>query len=134
MDIEYDSSKDVKCYKDFVLNPSDRNTQRAFSKTFGKSLMEPAKKLHDRLKFYVSAGKYNEVYGSTNNRIEIKNGCSEKEPLILKVRVGKSERKFFNNIIDKEKNLLLKKDWSGNFDTIKTIYVIAINNHDYKNI
>ena len=58
MNIEYGSSKEVKCYRDFVLNPDNRNVSRAFSKTFGANLMEPAKKLHDRLRKYVSAGAY----------------------------------------------------------------------------
>lgn len=71
MNIEYGSSKEVKCYRDFVLNPDNRNASRAFSKTFGANLMEPAKKLHDRLRKYVSAGAYNAMFGQTDNRIEI---------------------------------------------------------------
>ncbi len=134
MDIEYGSSKEVKCYRDFVLNPDDRKALRAFSKTFGANLMEPAKKLHDRLKTYISAGTYNAMFGQTDNRIEIKQGCSKNEPLILKVRVGRGPRKFFNHIIDENKNLLLTQNWQGDFNSITTIYVIAINNHDYNNI
>ena len=131
MFIEYGNSKDVKCYRNFVLNPDDRSAARAFSKTFGVPLMSQAKKLHDRLIKYVSAGAYNAIFGQTDNRIEIKQGCRDKEPLILKVRIGQGPRKFFNHIIDKEKNLLLTKDWKGDFNTIKTIYVIAVNNHEY---
>jgi hypothetical protein len=134
MVIEYGNSKEVKCYRDFVLQPDDRGAARAFSKTFGVNLMEPAKKLHDRLKRYVSAGAYNAIYGRTDNRIEIKQGCKKKEPLILKVRVGQGPRKFFNHIIDEEKNLLLTQDWQGDFNAIMTIYVIAVNNHDYNNL
>ena len=134
MVIEYGHSKEVKCYRDFVLNPDNRNAARAFSKTFGVNLMEPAKKLHDRLRKYASAGAYNAIYGSTANRIEIKQGCKKKEPLILKVRVGQGPRKFFNHIVDDEKNLLLTQDWQGDFNSIMTIYVIAVNNHDYNNI
>lgn len=78
MNIEYGSSKEVKCYRDFVLNPDNRNASRAFSKTFGANLMEPAKKLHDRLRKYVSAGAYNAMFGQTDNRIEIKQGCAKK--------------------------------------------------------
>lgn len=63
MNIEYSSSKEVKCYRDFVTNPDNRNASRVFSKTFGANLMEPAKKLHDRLKKYVSAGAYNAIFG-----------------------------------------------------------------------
>lgn len=131
MVIEYSNSKDVKCYRDFVLNPSDRGASRAFSKTFGAPLMEPAKKLHDRLVQYVSVGAYNAKYGSTDNRIELKQGCANKEPLILKVRIGRGPRKFFNHQIDDLGTLLLTKDWNGDFNSVTTIYVIAINNHDY---
>lgn len=131
MVIEYSNSKDVKCYRDFVLNPSDRGASRAFSKTFGAPLMEPAKKLHDRLVQYMSAGAYNAKFGSTDNRIELKQGCANKEHLILKVRIGRGPRKFFNHQIDDLGTMLLKKDWKGDFDSVTTIYVIAINNHDY---
>ncbi len=93
--------------------------------------MEPAKKLHDRLMQYISAGTYNAKYGSTDNRIELKKGCADKEPLIFKVRIGRGERKFFNQQIDNLGSLLLTKDWNGDFNAITTIYVIAINNHDY---
>lgn len=134
MVIEYSNSKEVKCYRDFVLNPDDRGASRAFSKTFGVNLMEPAKKLHDRLKRYVSAGAYNAMYGKTDNRIEIKQGCTNKEPLILKVRVGRGPRKFFNHIIDDDGNFLLTQNWQGDFNSIMTIFVIAVNNHDYNNI
>ena len=131
MVIEYSNSKEVKCYRDFVLNPSDRVASRAFSKTFGVPLMEPAKKLHDRLVQYMSAGAYNAKFGSTDNRIELKQGCANKEPLILKVRIGRGPRKFFNHQIDDLGTLLLTKDWNGDFNSVTTIYVIAINNHDY---
>ena len=36
-----------------------------------------------------------------------------------------------NNVIDVEGNLLLKKDWGGDFGTIVDIYVIDVNNHEY---
>ncbi len=131
MVIAYSNSKDVKCYRDFVLNPEDRDASRAFSKTFGAALMASAKKLHDRLNTYVSAGAYNAMYGSTDNRIEIKQGCRDKEPLIFKVRVDRSQRKFFNHIVSDDDSLLLTQDWQGDFNSITRIYVIAINNHDY---
>lgn len=134
MVIEYSNSKEVKCYRDFVLNPDDRITSRAFSKVFGVNLMEPAKKLHDRLNKYISAGAYNVVFGQTDNRIELKQGCGKKEPLILKVRVGRGPRKFFNHILDEDKNLLLAQDWQGDFNSITAIYVIAVNNHDYNKV
>ncbi len=134
MDIEYCNSKEVKCYRDYVLHPDDRAASRAFSKLFGANLMEPAKKLHDRLTSFVSAGAYNAVFGTTDNRIEIKQGCANKEPLVLKVRVGRGPRKFFNHITDEIGNFLLTKDWVGDFNSIVKIYVIAVNNHDYNKV
>ena len=55
MVINYGKSKEVQCYRDFVLNPEDRGAQRAFSKTFGQDLMKPARRLHDPLQEF--AGK-----------------------------------------------------------------------------
>lgn len=134
MVIEYGNSKEIKCYRDFVLNPDNRNASRAFSKIFGANLMEPAKKLHDRLRKYSSAGAYNAMFGQTDNRIEIKQGCGKREPLIFKVRVGRGPRKFFYRIADDERSFLLSQNWHGDFDSITAIYVIAVNNHDYNNV
>ncbi len=134
MIIEYDKSKDVECYRDFVTNPSDRKAMRAFSKTFGQNLMKPAKTLHDRLVSFASAGEYNAMYGSTDNRIEIMKGSRDNEPLVLKIRISRSHRKFFNHKIDNEGKLLLKQDWKGDFNSITTIYVFAVNKHDYNSI
>lgn len=134
MDIKYGSSKEVECYRDFVLNPGDRKVLRAFTKTFGAGLMSPAKRLHERLVEYGSAGDYNAIYGQTDNRIEIKQGGAKKDPLVLKVRVGRGPRKFFNHITDDDGSLLLTQAWVGDFRSIKKIYVIAVNNHDYNSL
>ena len=72
MVIEYSKNKQVKCYRDFVMEPDNFEARRAFNKTFGRELMEPAKKLHDRLKQFPSAGDYNKVFGKSDNRIELK--------------------------------------------------------------
>lgn len=132
MDIQYSHSKEVECYRDFVLNPYNRSASRAFSKIFGASLMEPAKKLHDRLVHYDSAGAYNADYGRTDNRIELKQGGRDKDPLVLKVRIGRSHRKFFHHLLGE--NMLLAMEWEGDFNSVRTICVIAVNNHDYKEI
>lgn len=130
MKIEYGTSKEIKCYRDFVQNPDDRSACRAFSKMFGKNWMAPAKKLHDRLKNYPTAADYNKDYGRTDNRIELKVGVADKKPLILKVRISGGPRKFFNHLLDNGE-CLLKKDWQGDFSTINTILVIEVNNHNY---
>lgn len=131
MELNYGTSKAVKCYRDFVLNPDDRTAARAFSKMYGMPLMGPAKKLHDRLKNYPSAGAYNKDYGSTDNRIELKQAVPDKDPLILKVRIGLGPRKFFHHLVGDEQ-FLLRKEWTGDFNTVTSIYVIDINNHEYK--
>ena len=135
MEIEYDeSSKEVVCYRQFVLCPTDRSAIRAFNKKFGQALMKPAIKLHDRLKQFPTAEDYNAIYGTTENRIELKKSTGKKDPLILKVRVSGSMRKFFNHIVNDKGDFLLKKDWEGNFSFVKRIFVIAINNHKYEDV
>lgn len=134
MDIEYGNSKEVKCYRDFVTNPEDRSAMKAFTKMFGKNLMEPAQRLHERFVGCKSAGEYNHKFGNAKNRIELKKDCRNNDPLILKIRIGLSYRKFFNHIVDNEDSLLLKRDWSGDFNSVTTIYVIAVNNHDYDSV
>ena len=134
MDIKYDdSSKAVRCYRDYVQSSADRTAARAFRKRFGEALMSAAVKLHERLLKYPDAGTYNAIYGSTDNRIEIKRAVKEREALVLKVRVDRSYRKFFNHMIEDSNNVLLKKDSQGDFNAIKVIFVTDVNNHDYSN-
>ncbi|MBQ3635515.1 MAG: hypothetical protein II951_07875 [Bacteroidales bacterium] len=75
---------------------------------------------------------YNAIYGSTDNRIELKDGVKAKEPLMLKVRVTRGWRKFFWHIIDQDGGLALKRDWTGDFGSVIDILVVEINKHDYK--
>ncbi len=133
MDIRYDGgSKSVVCYRDYVQAPDDRIAARAFRKRFGENLMSPAIKLHERFLKYPSAGSYNAMYGSTDNRIEIKRAVRDRDALVLKVRVDRSYRKFFNHLHDGAVRLL-RKDWKGDFDAITVIFVTDVNNHDYNN-
>ena len=131
MNVKFRDTKSNKIYEDFVNNPTDRKNHRAFNKRFGNQIASEAVKLHERIKAYPSAGAYNKDYGQTANRIEIKSGVRNNEPMIFKVRVTSSWRKFFNSIIDAEENLLVQKDWNGDFSSIVDIYVIDVNNHDY---
>jgi len=131
MHVVFKETKTNKIYEDFVNEPTDRKKQRAFSKQFGNQIASEAVKLHQRLQAYPTAGAYNKDYGQTTNRIETKKGDKDNHPMIFKVRVTGSWRKFFNNVIDVEGNLLLKKDWNGDFGTIVDIYVIDVNNHEY---
>lgn len=133
MDIKYDGgSKSVVCYRDYVQSPDDRSAARAFRKKFGENLMSPAIKLHERFLNYSSAGSYNAMYGSTDNRIEIKRAVKDRDALVLKVRVDRSYRKFFNHLKE-DSVILLKKDWQGDFNAVTVIFVTDVNNHDYNN-
>ena len=131
MNVIFKETKTNKIYEDFVKEPTDRKKQRAFNKQFGNQIASEAVKLYQRMTAYPNAGAYNKVYGMTTNRIETKSGVRNNFPMIFKVRVTGSWRKFFNDIIDDAGNLLIKKDWNGDFGTIIDIYVIDVNNHEY---
>lgn len=130
MTVNYATTKEMQCYKDFVNNPTDKVARRAFTKMFPASWAQPAIKLHNRLCDFLNAEDYNKVFGRTDNRIEIKSGGQGKEPLVLKVRVGLGARKFFYHI-NPEQEPTLRKNWTGNFSLIETILVIKVNNHNY---
>lgn len=132
--ISYSNAKEVVIYRAFVENPKDRKARKDFKREFGAELMEPAVKLHERLKKYPNAAKYNDVFGKTKNRIGFVRGISDNKPFVLKVRVGGESRKFFRQVIN-DKGILLKAgDWKGNFNETEEIYVIAVNNHDYNEV
>ena len=131
MNVQFRDTKTNKIYEEFVNEPTDRKKQRAFSKQFGNQITSEAVKLHQRLQAYPTAGAYNKDYGQNANRIETKSGVRNNDAMIFKVRVTGSWRKFFNKVIDDEGNLLLKRDWDGEFGTIVDIYVIDVNNHEY---
>ena len=134
MNVQFKDTKTNKIYEEFVNDPADRKKLRAFGKQFGSQIASEAVKLHQRLQSYPTAGAYNKDYGQTANRIETKSGVKNNNPMIFKVRVTGSWRKFFNNVVDVEGTLLLKKDWGGDFGTIVDIYicnVIDVNNHEY---
>lgn len=131
MRIQFKDTKENQCYEDFVNDPSNRTKMRAFKKMYG-SIGDEAIKLHKRLNNFNTVAAYNKVYGTTNNRIEIKSAVKEKDPFILKVRVTGSYRKFFYHVLNPETmEFLKKKDWTGQFEQVSHIYVIAVNNHDY---
>ena len=129
MTISFKKTKENKVYADFVQNPSDRSAMRAFNKLYSSQIAGDAVKLHQRMLSYSSAGAYNKDYGKTDNRIELKKGTKDKSPLVFKVRVSGSWRKFFYQVIDGDS--LLTKDWMGDFEGVSEIEVITVNNHDY---
>ena len=133
MDITYCNDKDVACYRDYVLHPDDRKASRAFAKRFGKELMAPAERLHERLKTCVSAGEYNVKFGQTKNCIEKMQGCRDGDPLVLKVRVSLKVRKFFYHMLAGSDPLLMR-DWQGDFGSVTAIHVVAVNHHEYSKV
>ena len=130
MDVSFNNSKECKIYEAFVTDSSNRKNRRAFIKHFGNQIADEAIKLHKRIKANNTAADYNRLYGQTENRIEIKKGCKDKDPLIFKTRVTGSYRKFFHHIKD-DGHLKLKREWQGEFEDIVNIHVVAVNNHDY---
>lgn len=135
MNMIFKDTKENRCYEDFVKNPDDKKKRRVFCKTYNKSIAEEAVKLHRRMEAFPSAEDYNKVFGITLNRIECKQGNKDKDPLVLKVRVTGSYRKFFHPILNlEEMTLLRKKEWTGQFQDVTNIYVISINHHDYNSI
>jgi len=134
MKISFKKTKENRCYEDFVNDPLDRGKRRKFERMYSQQIAESAIKLHQRLVSFGSAGEYNKMYGSTDNRIEKKQGTRSNAPMVFKVRVTGSYRKFFHHEQDEIGNLLLTKDWSGDFSLLTSLYVICVNNHDYNEV
>lgn len=130
MTITFKNTKENKVYRDFVENNTDRNRARAFNKMFPSTIADEAVKLHKRLRAYPTAEEYNRDFGRTDNAIEIKKGCKNNEPLILKTRITQSFRLFFHHHLG-DTEFLLTKHWCGNFREIEKIYIIEANNHKY---
>lgn len=132
MNIDYKSEKHLKIFKNYVNNPEDRCFARAFKKEFGESLMTPAVRLHQRFVECENAQVYNNRYGTSDNYIETIKGGKDKEPMTLKVRIGRGPRKFFH-YVNENGSPFLKKEWNGDFSLVSCIYVVDVNNHDYSN-
>lgn len=134
MNIDYSNNKTVKCYRAFVENPENTKAKRAFDKLFGNTLAEEAVRLHKRLVNSLNAAYYNSMFGKPKNCIELMQATKDKEPKVFKVRVGLGPRKFFHQIIDEDGTFLLTKDWKGDYSKVESLFVIDVNNHDYKSI
>lgn len=134
MEITFDNSKKMKCYEKFVNNPESRDFRRNFCKEYTSVIADAAVKRHNHLKHYPNALAYNQVYGKSENRIEIKQGQRDKESFILKVRISGAYRKFFYSMEEKENEIpdpLLTKNWKGQFDEVTHIHVFDVNKHNY---
>lgn len=132
MNISHSSDKDVKCFMAFVEDPTNVKKMRAFCRRFEAAWATEAVQLHNRLVASTDADHYNRLYGQPKNCIEIKLGTRDNDPKIFKVRIGQGPRKFFHQIKNDDGEFLLTKEWAGEFQKITHLYVIAVNNHDYK--
>jgi hypothetical protein len=133
MEVNYDKNKICDAYKELVENPHDRTSIKKFSKKFDRQIAPAAIKVHQRLISAPNASLFN-LGASTNNKIELKSGLENKEPVILKVRIQGSYRKFFYfyELNSKgEEEFSLKKNWQGQFDKVLKILVYDVNKHDY---
>jgi len=133
MEIIFKPCSTCSSYEYLVNNENDRIAIKRFSKEFNLSLVKAALNTHSKLLSAQNALIFNQTTTS-DNRIELKGGCSKKDPLIFKTRVQKAYRKFFYYVIETEmKEFCLTKDWTGQFKEIKSIYVFDINKHNYNN-
>lgn len=130
MQIAFKNTKELKCYKELVEHPTDRKALHFFLKYFPKDIMIDCIRRYEQMKQFDTVSDYNRVFGSTTNRIEKKDGTRQNNPVVLKVRVSGSWRKFFYTICENNDHLLTK-DWKGQFDEVKRIYIIDVNKHDY---
>ena len=132
MQITFDNNRDMKCYENFVKNPLDRTYRRKFWKVFSDEIADEAVKRYDLMKKFPSASDYNQVYGASDNRIEIKRGTKDKEPLVFKVRISRSYRKFFYMIAQSGTDLYLRKqEWVGQFNELTNVHIFEVNKHEY---
>jgi hypothetical protein len=132
MEITFGDTKECSCYGEFVNNSSDRNIIKKFTKLYSNEIRNSATKLHERLKNSKTAADYQMIYGRSENRIELKTGVKNKEPLVLKIRVTESYRKFFHYVLcPTTPKYLLTEAWKGQFSEITHIHIYDVNKHKY---
>jgi hypothetical protein len=133
MEIIFDKDKYCQVYKELVENPDNRASIKNFSKKYDYNIVGAAIRLHKKLICSDNASVYN-LTATSNNKIELKSGVPDKEPVVLKVRIQDSYRKFFYFC---EKNTQgieefgLTKNWCGQFNKILKIHVYEVNKHEY---
>lgn len=133
MVIDFENNKDCTCYKDLVLNPTDRQFIKNFGRRFDSNLVGAAIKTHNKMVSAKNASIYN-LTVTNDNKIQLKSGTADKSSLILKVRIQSAYRKFFNFYVSDStggETFCLTRDWTGQFDQILKIYVHDVNKHDY---
>jgi len=133
MEITFDQNKHCEAYQELVENPENRESIKKFSKIFDRNIAKAAIKVHNKMKIAPNAHVYN-ITASINNRIELKSGIPHKDPVVLKIRIQDSYRKFFyfcDCSSQDEPVFNLTKDWCGQFKNISKVHVYEVNKHDY---
>ncbi|WP_264566187.1 hypothetical protein [Flavobacterium sp. N3904] len=114
-------------------NPTDRQAAKTFNKIYNQSILKSSIKVYQKLKSCDNALIYNQTT-SGDNKIEKVSGVKDKNPVVLKVRIQDSYRKFFHfyetNTFGEE-DLSITKNWVGQYSTVNNILVFEINKHDY---
>lgn len=136
MEITFDQNKHCEAYQEFVENPESRASVKKFSRIFDAKITSAALKIHNKMKIADNAHVYN-LTASHNNKIELLSGVPHKDPVVLKIKIQDSYRKFFyfcDNSSQDEPAFSLTKDWCGQFKNIFKIHVYEVNKHDYSKV
>ncbi|OAV63986.1 hypothetical protein Barb6_00146 [Bacteroidales bacterium Barb6] len=132
MNITYGKGEACVCFNELVENPLDRSCIKRFTRVFNSDIVKASIRLHERFIAAETAADYNKMYGSGQNRIEIKEGVKNKDNLVLKVRITDAYRKFFYSVENTGEGMIIKENWAGQFADIRNIHVFDINKHEYK--
>lgn len=133
MEISFSKSKNCDAFKELMDDPTNRQSQKKFSKNYNETILKASVKIYQKLKSSPNALAYNQI-SPGNNKIEKASGVKKKNPVVLKVRIQSDYRKFFNfyetNTISGEEHFCKIENWSG-FDKVCKIHVFDVNKHDY---
>lgn len=136
MEIEFSSCKTCDAFKQLMANPTERKAIKNFNKFFNQAILKASIKVYQKLKSSENAHIYNSTT-SGNNKIELVSGIKKKEPVVLKVRIQDSYRKFFNfyqSDTSGSKDFCTVQNWQGQFNDVSNIYVLEVNKHDYSKV
>ncbi|MBA9072599.1 hypothetical protein GGR22_000725 [Flavobacterium gossypii] len=133
MEISFGKSKECDAFKELMDNPTDRKAIKNFNRSYNQTILKASIKIYQKLKNSDNAFIYN-LTASGGNKIEKASGVKDKNPVVLKVRIQDSYRKFFNfyetNTAGVE-DFCTINNWCGQFDKVCKIHVFEVNKHDY---
>ncbi|MFY0483784.1 hypothetical protein ACI6PS_14385 [Flavobacterium sp. PLA-1-15] len=133
MEIKFSNTKECTAFEQLMINPTDRKAIKNFTKNYNQTILKASIKVYQKLSSCDNALLYNQTTTGLN-RIEIASGVKDKNPVVLKIRIQDSYRKFFNFFETNTsgiEDLCIVKNWIGQFNKVSKIYVFDINKHDY---